>query len=808
MAGRVREYAWAETPLGAIEAWPQCLRTVVDMLLSNGFAMTALWGRDLIQIYNDAHRDLIADSHPGALGRPTREVWANYWTVTAPVFERVWAGETVTFSDAPQTVPRRGKTEDGWFTTSYSPLRDETGAVAGVLVTLLETTERMRVQTALRENESRLRLALDLAELGAWTWDVRDGSGQLDARAAQIVGLPRGGVVDAAEIQRKTTHPDDLARLQAEGAAGARTGEPFTVSYRVVHPDGSVRHVVARGRGLLDAEGRPLRVVGTKRDVTVEREAELRLRATEERFRALVQNIRDYAILMLDVDGRINEWTDGATKVTGYSSKSAIGQHFSMLYTPDDVRLGLPDEELKSARENGRVEVEGWRVRKDGTRFWANAIMTAIRDDKGALVGYSKISRDLSDKKEMLEQREQLLAEATAARADAEQANLAKDEFLITLSHELRTPLAPILLWARALQEGSVPAHEVEHAVEAIVLSAESQLQLIEDLRDLSRLKSGRVQLDRQSNSVEEVARAAIEVIMPSAQAKGVTVRLDLAPDLGNAVLDRGRFQQALWNLLSNAVKFTPDGGHVSLGVRKEDGQLEVVVADDGAGIEAAFLPHLFQRFRQAETPGRHRYGGLGVGLALCRYLIELHGGTVEGTSDGPGHGAVFKVRIPWVMPESVSPDEEQDILINAPAPSALRGLKVLLVEDDESMRDIMRWTLEGAGASVVPVSSGSEAIEIIEAGEQTAAAPDVMVCDLGLPGMTGFDLIERIGEQRRERGQRAIPACAVSAFAREVDRERAIDAGFDSYVAKPMTAQRLIDAVEELAAVAADDRS
>jgi CheY-like chemotaxis protein len=281
-------------------------------------------------------------------------------------------------------------------------------------------------------------------------------------------------------------------------------------------------------------------------------------------------------------------------------------------------------------------------------------------------------------------------------------------------------------------------------------------------------------------------------------------------PDLGNAVLDGGRFQQVLWNLLSNAVKFTPEGGRVSLHVRRRDDQLEVVVADTGAGIEASFLPHLFQRFRQAQpdTPERHRYGGLGVGLALCRYLVELHGGTVEGTSEGPGRGAVFRLLVPWVTPDVAPATDEQDVLIGGPTPSALLGLKVLLVEDDPNMRDIMRWTLEGAGASVVPVSTGSEAIEVIAAGEQAAAAPDVMVCDLGLPGMNGFDLIERICEQRRSLGQRAIPACAVSAFAREVDRERAIDAGFDSYLAKPMTAQRLIDAVEELAAVAADDRA
>ena len=450
----------------------------------------------------------------------------------------------------------------------------------------------------------------------------------------------------------------------------------------------------------MDEQGNPVRVVGTKRDVTVEREAELRLRASEERFRALVQNIRDYAIVGLDAAGCITEWTDGASRVIGYTGKSAIGRHVSMLHPPDDVQRGTPDQVLAEARERGRVEVHDWRVRKDGTRFWANAIVTAIRNDTDGVVGYTTVIRDLSEQKELLEQREQLLAEATAARSEAELANRAKDEFLITLSHELRTPLAPILLWARALLEGSVPARDVDHAVEAIVLSAESQLQLIEDLRDLSRLKSGRVQLDRQTNSVEEVARAAVEVIMPSAQAKGVIVELDVTPDLGEAVFDRGRFQQVLWNLLSNAVKFTPEGGRVSLRVRRDDGQLEVVVADTGAGIEASFLPHLFQRFRQAQvdTPERHRYGGLGVGLALCRYLVELHGGVVEGTSEGPGCGAVFKVQIPWVTPDVPSATDTQDVLLGAPTPSALLGLKVLLVEDDENMRDIMRWTLEGAG--------------------------------------------------------------------------------------------------------------
>jgi PAS domain S-box-containing protein len=810
MARLVREYAWEATSLGPISSWPACLRTIVETALASNFPTTVLWGDDLVQIYNDAQATLIAAKHPTGLGQSAREVWKDCWHLVAPTFERVRAGEAVTSVDAPRTVTLRGEPEERWFTSCHSPLRDEAGGVAGVLVTLVETTERVRTEAALRESESRLRAALDLAELGTWTWNPQDGSGHLDARAAQIVGRSPGPVASAAEAQRAAVHPDDIAQLQAQAAAGVKTGEPFTIAYRAVHPDGTTRHVVTRGRAVLDDAGTAVRIVGTNRDVTAEREAELRLRATEERFRTLIESIRDYAIIMLDANGNITDWTEGATRVTGYSSKSAIGRHVSMLFTLEDGQRGVPDEELAQARQLGRVEAEGWRVRRDGTRYWTNTIVTAIRDEKGALVGYSKVSRDLSEQRELIEQREHLLAEATAARADAEAANVAKDEFLITLSHELRTPLAPILLWARALSDGSVPSHEIRHAVSAIVQSAESQLRLIEDLRDLSRLKSGRVQLDKHATSVVEVASDAVEVIRPSAEAKAVTVELELEPNLGEAVFDRGRIQQVLWNLLSNAVKFTPDEGRVWLRVRKDDGHLEAIVADTGAGIEADFLPHLFQRFRQAraDTPEHHRYGGLGVGLALCRYLVELHGGTVEGSSEGPGLGAVFKVRIPWVAPDE---DLGQDVIAlgtDAPAPANLRGLKVLLVEDDENMRDIMRWTLESAGASVMPVSSGAEAIEVIEAGERAQDTPDVMVCDLGLPGINGYDLIEHISEGRRARGQRAIPACAVSAFAREVDRDRAIDAGFDSYVAKPMTAQRLIDAVEELAAVASDDRA
>jgi PAS domain S-box-containing protein len=680
MANRVREHAWGTTPLGPIETWPQSLKTIIEVVISSGFAKVALWGRDLVQIYNDAYRDLIISKHPGALGQPIRETWPEYWPSGAELIDRVWAGETVRHADAHHSVVRGGGAQDAWFEMSYSPLRNEAGAVAGVLLSLLETTERVRTEAALRESESSLRLALDIAELGTWDWNLADDTVYLDARSAEIVGLPSGRLANATATQAACIHPDDLDRSRAVAKAGVATGEAFTLGYRAVHPDGSIHHVVSRVRALMNEAGRPVRIVGTKRDVTAEREVE--------------------------------------------------------------------------------------------------------------------------------QQRERFLADATEARAEAEQADRAKDQFLITLSHELRTPLASILLWSRALRSGSVSAQDFGRATDAIVLSAESQLQLIEDLVDLSRLKSGLVHLDRQSHSIDDVARAALQVLRPSAEAKNLTVDLDAAPDLGDAVFDRGRFQQVLWNLLSNAVKFTPEGGRISLRIRKVEGDIEAVVADNGQGIDADFLPHLFQRFRRADMRERRRYGGLGVGLALSRHLVELHGGTVEGHSDGPGRGAVFTVRIPYIASERAA---RQDVLTDAPpgdALASLGGLRVLIVEDDDNMRDIMRWTLEGAGASVLTVGSGSEALTVIDASDQAGAQPDVMVCDLGLPGMNGYDLIARVAEHCRARGQKTIPACAVSAFVRDIDRERAIDAGFDTYIRKPMTAQRLIEAVGELASAASSHDS
>lgn len=552
----------------------------------------------------------------------------------------------------------------------------------------------------------------------------------------------------------------------------------------------------AAPRAWKDADVRLAQEVAERTWAAVARaRAEQELGHSNARFRTLVENVRDYAIFMLDRDGFVSEWTTGAERIKGYTAPEIVGEHVARFYTAEDIAAGAVERLLAEASATGRSEREGWRQRKDGTRFWANEIVTAIRDASGALVGFTKVSRDLTEQKRLREQREELLAAAT-------EANRAKDEFLATLSHELRTPLAAILLWAGALREGAVPLDELPRAIDAIVQSAQSQSRLIEDLLDLSRLASGRLTLAPRSADVAALARAAIEALRPFADAKSLELELILATGLGYAVLDPDRLGQVLRNLLSNAIKFTGDGGRIALRVARRDDWLEAVVTDTGEGIAPEFLAHVFERFRQADMRETRRHAGLGIGLAVSRSLVELHGGTIEAESEGLGRGAAFRVRLPW---RSGAPASRTSAFDGHGAAAPLRGVRVLLVEDDEGNRDAMRWTLDRAGAQVVPVGSAAEALAVLDAreGDPSDAVTDVLVADIGLPGASGYELVELLIARARARGISPMPACAVSAHARDVDRRRAIDAGFDFHVAKPVTPERLVAAVQDLREIA-----
>ena len=358
---------------------------------------------------------------------------------------------------------------------------------------------------------------------------------------------------------------------------------------------------------------------------------------------------------MLDPNGRVATWNVGAERIKGYTASEIIGQHFSIFYPEDARESGWPEHELQVAAEKGSFVDIGWRVRKDGTTFWANVTITALRDDTGQLLGYAKLTRDLTETKrvEAMElanqQREEMLDAERSARMAAQRATRLKDEFLATLSHELRTPLSAILGWTQVLLREGAPKgpEEQKRAIEVIDRNARAQVQLIDDLLDLSRIMTGKLRLDLHQVSFSSVVEAAVDSAKPAAEAKGIRLKAILGASQDIVSADGARLQQVVWNLLTNAIKFTPKGGQVQVLLQRVNSHLELSVSDTGIGIPASYLPHVFDRFSQKDSSTTRAFGGLGLGLAICKQLVELHGGSIRAASQGEGKGATFSVQLP-----------------------------------------------------------------------------------------------------------------------------------------------------------------
>jgi len=430
-------------------------------------------------------------------------------------------------------------------------------------------------------------------------------------------------------------------------------------------------------------------------------------------------------------------------------------------------------------------------VRKDGSKFWAHVTITALRDESGRLRGFAKLTRDLTERKrtEALEasgaQREAALEAERGARMLAQRTARMKDEFLATLSHELRTPLNAILGWTQLLRSRGTPeAAELQRAMEIIERNARAQVRLIDDLLDLSRIMSGRFRLDVQQISLAEIVRGALDSIEPAAQAKGVRLESVLDPRSVVVSGDPARLQQVFWNLLSNAVKFTPKGGKVQVLLQRVNSHIEFSVSDTGIGIPEDFLPHVFERFSQKDSSTHREYGGLGLGLAISKQLVDLHGGSIQAKSLGEGHGATFVVTLPLIIlgkESNLSPrihPTAVELPEAVPVPK-LDGVRALIVDDEADALELIRRVLESQGALVTPVRSAEEALRLLESHR-----PDVLISDIGMPGIDGYQFMRRL--RSAEPKERRTPALALTAFARPDDRKHAILAGYQAHLAKP----------------------
>jgi PAS domain S-box-containing protein len=527
------------------------------------------------------------------------------------------------------------------------------------------------------------------------------------------------------------------------------------------------------------------------RDLTQRRQHEENIRQSEERFRLLVEGVTDYAIFMLDVNGTVATWNNGAARIKGYRGDEIIGQHFSKFYPQDAIESGWPEHELRVAAAQGRFVDEGWRIRKDGSKFWAHVTLTALRDEAHRLRGFAKLTRDLTERKrtEALEasgaEREAMLETERGARMLAQRTARMKDEFLATLSHELRTPLNAILGWTQLLRIRATPEPaEFHRGMEVIERNTRAQVRLIDDLLDLSRIVSGRFRLDVQQVSLLDIVKGALDSIEPTAQTKGVRLESILDPQPVMVSGDPGRLQQVFWNLLSNAIKFTPKGGKVQVLLQRVNSHIEFSISDTGIGIPAHFLPHVFERFSQKDSSTHRDYGGLGLGLAISKQLVDLHGGSIQAKSMGEGQGATFVVTLPLIILAKENHGTARihptaaDLSNSLPLPQ-LDGVRALIVDDEADALELIRRVLEEQGAFVTAVGSGEEALRMLETSE-----PDVLISDIGMPGMDGYQFMRRM--RASEPKNRRTPALALTAFARPDDRKHAILAGYQAHLAKP----------------------
>jgi PAS domain S-box-containing protein len=364
------------------------------------------------------------------------------------------------------------------------------------------------------------------------------------------------------------------------------------------------------------------------------------------RYRLMVNSIHDYGIVMLNENGIVTDWNTGANAMNGYLPDEIIGEHFSRFYPVEDVTAGKPEMELREAAQHGRFEDEGWRLRKDGTRFWGNVIITPVRDETGKLCGFSKIARDMTERRQA-EERARLLAQEHSARIEAEAANKAKDQFLSVLSHELRTPLNSITGWISLLREGELDEEMTQTALESIERSTKIQTRLVEDLLDASRMLTGKLLIEKERIELNALLDGVADGALPAMEEKGLTLETRLYPTPIFLCGDAVRLQQAFSNLLQNARKFTPEGGHITIEVSKAQTQVEIVISDNGIGIAPEMLPHIFENFRQADSSHTRQHGGLGLGLAIVRYIVEAHDGTIEAHSAGEGKGTTFHIKLP-----------------------------------------------------------------------------------------------------------------------------------------------------------------
>ncbi len=596
-------------------------------------------------------------------------------------------------------------------------------------------------------------------------------------------------------------------------------GERLEFETEIPYAQLGTRHMWVAYAPEFNAEGSVSGFVSAILDITERKRAEAALRESEERFAKAFESSPLALTITSLKTGRLLEVNETFTRLSGYTREEAVGH--------TTLELGLWAEpadreaELSTVALHGRIRDVEYRFRmKDGRSLTGmlSAEQIEIAGEPCALT----VIEDVTERKRAEAERDQMLEREKALRAEAEKANRLKDEFLATVSHELRTPLTAILGWSHMLETGSIDEKTARHAVVVIRRNALQQQQIVEDILDVSRVITGKLKLESGPVELMPVVQAALDTIAPAAEAKGLRLRSTLDPEAA-VTGDASRLQQVVWNLLANAVKFTPAGGEVRASVERLLTHVRIEVSDTGQGILPEFLPYAFDRFRQADMGTTRHHGGLGLGLAIVRHLVEAHGGRVRAYSAGEGLGATFTVDLPLpaeaetpaprAEPPSAAQAHGKGMPGDAQAPPAARegaeeslpplvGMRVLAVDDDRDTLEMLSLFLRRAGAEVASAASAAAALEVLE-----RFRPDVLVADIGMPEVDGYELLRRVRALPPERGG-LTPAVALTAYAGESDRTRALRSGFQAHLPKPVEPDALISTVSNLAGTAAPSES
>ena len=636
--------------------------------------------------------------------------------------------------------------------------------------------------------------AMSRSALTGWTVGIGIPAEQMEApiRGSVLALVFVGAFILAIGVGCALALSAFIVRAMAGASSGARAlarGEPV-----VAHPSNIVE-AEELSTGLLEAATiLDARIRERDQALLAERVARSASEKDEARLSVTLRSIGD-AVITTDPAGHVTLLNPVAQALTGWTEAAAIGQPIERVFhiVQEDSRKPVENPVSKVFREGRIVGLANHTVllSRDGRETPIEDSAAPIRAADGVLIGIVLVFRDATDRREAERRKQLLLDREQDARRAAESLNRSKDEFVATVSHELRTPLNAIFGWVRLLRSGNLNDSQRAHALEVVERNTRAQAQLIEDLLDMSRVVTGHLRLDMRRVELPGVIQAAVDAVRPASEAKEIEIAVDLDASVGPISGDPDRLQQIVWNLLTNSVKFTNKGGRIVVTLAGEGSDAVLCVKDTGIGMSSALIPHIFERFRQGASSASRVHGGLGIGLALVRHLVEMHGGTVEAQSAGDGHGSTFVIRVPMLGTRAIADRPALSALDASDVTHGsgeLAGVSIVVVDDDKDARDLISTTLTHAGADVLPAGSMAEALRMLR-----SATPQAIVSDIAMPNGTGYELIREI---RQIPHLAMIPAIALTAFGRVEDRERALAAGFNYHITKPVDPQHLVHAL------------